>query len=111
MVTYGKELDIAVDLVRSASLITEWFKRKGFESFSKSDESPVTLADLASQIYIISQLKNHFSEDEIIAEEENIEFINIKAEDLINKCFSELNLRVLKDIKKNLQFRGKQSNR
>lgn len=111
MVEYSKELDFAIDLVRKASLITEWFKSKGFESFIKSDESPVTLADLASQIYIISQIKDQFSEDEIIAEEENVEFISIKAEDLINKCFNDLNLNISKDVINFIQYRGKHSNR
>ncbi|MFX0024737.1 MAG: inositol monophosphatase family protein [Candidatus Hermodarchaeota archaeon] len=111
MVSYDKELEFAIDIVRKASMITEWFKRKGFESFIKSDESPVTLADLASQIYIISRLKEHFPKDEIIAEEENIEFISIKAEDLINKCFNEINLKALKDIKNYIKYRGHHSNR
>ncbi len=108
---YIRELEFAIDIVEKASRITEWFRRKGFESFLKSDQSPVTLADLASQIYVISQLKEYFPEDGIIAEEENIEFVNIEAETLINKCFNELNLKKLTNLKNFVRFRGKPSER
>ena len=81
MSQYNRELKFAIDIVRKASIITEWFRKKGIESFSfkKSDQSPVTLADFASQIYLISQLRESFQDDQIIAEEENIEFIDLKA--------------------------------
>ncbi len=111
MAHYNNELEFAIDIAKNASLITEWFKSKGFESFLKSDQSPVTFADLASQAYIISRLNDCFPDDEIIAEEENIEFIDRKAELLINTCFNELNLKKLKNIKKCILFRGKPSNR
>jgi HAL2 family 3'(2'),5'-bisphosphate nucleotidase len=111
MSRYNKELKIAINIVRNSSLITEWFRKKGFESFSKSDESPVTLADFAVQIYAISQLKDYYPDDEIIAEEENIDFINNKAEDLINQCFNELDLQKIKNLKENIRFRGKTSER
>ena len=106
---YNKEYELAIDLVKKASQITEWFSKRGFESFSKLDQSPVTLADFASQIYIVSKLKEYFPDDEIIAEEENIDFINIKAEDLIKQCYSELNLKKIKNIKENIRFKGKSS--
>ncbi|MFX1379339.1 MAG: inositol monophosphatase family protein [Promethearchaeota archaeon] len=111
MSRYNEELKFAINIVREASIITEWFRQKGFESFSKSDQSPVTIADFASQIYIISQLKDCFPEDEIIAEEENVDFINSKSEDLINQCFSELNLKKMKYVKENVKFRGQSSER
>ena len=55
MSRFKKELKFAVELVRKATEITEWFRKHGFESFLKSDQSPVTLADFASQLYIISK--------------------------------------------------------
>ena len=106
MLQYDKELKIAINLVRNASEITEWFREKGFKSYLKDDQSPVTLADFASQIYIISKLKDYFYEDEIIAEEENTEFIDIKAENLIIECLNELNLGDLSNIKENIGYRG-----
>ncbi|MFX0154307.1 MAG: 3'(2'),5'-bisphosphate nucleotidase CysQ [Candidatus Hodarchaeota archaeon] len=103
------KLKLAVEVVRKATEITEWFRKKGFESFLKLDQSPVTLADFASQIYIVSQLKHYFPNDEIIAEEENIDFIDFKAEKLIKKCFNELNIEELKKIKENIGIRGPSS--
>ncbi len=108
---YNRELKFAIDIVRKASIITEWFRKKGIESFSfkKSDQSPVTLADFASQIYLISQLREFFQDDQIIAEEENIEFIDQKAENLIKQCFEELNLIDLEILKENIRYHGKSS--
>jgi len=111
MSQFKKELELAVELVTNAAEITEWFAKKGFESYLKIDKSPVTIADFASQIYIVSQLKEHFPNDEIIAEEENIELIDARTEYLIGQCFNELRLEKLKNIKENLGFRGKSSNR
>ncbi len=111
MSQYNRELKFAIDIVRKASIITEWFRKKGIESFSfkKSDQSPVTLADFASQIYLISQLREFFQDDQIIAEEENIEFIDQKAENLIKQCFEELNLIDLEILKENIRYHGKSS--
>ncbi|MFW9875658.1 MAG: 3'(2'),5'-bisphosphate nucleotidase CysQ [Candidatus Thorarchaeota archaeon] len=111
MSKFNKELRIAVKLARNATEITEWFRKRGFKSFLKGDHSPVTLADLASQIYIISQLKYHFSDDMMIAEEENIEFIDNKAESQIEQCYNELNLGDLTDIREKLGYRGEPSQR
>jgi len=111
MLRFKKELKIAVELVRKATEITEWFREKGFESFLKSDQSPVTIADFASQIYIVSKLNDYFPDDEIIAEEENIGYIDLKAENLIKQCFDELGVEKLKLIKENIAYRGKSSKR
>jgi 3'-phosphoadenosine 5'-phosphosulfate (PAPS) 3'-phosphatase len=111
MSRFKKELEFAVELVRKAIRITEWFSKKGFESYLKLDQTPVTLADFASQIYIISRLKEYFPDDEIIAEEENIDLIDLKSENLINQCFTELGLEQLKDVKENIGFRGVSSER
>ncbi|MFX0103971.1 MAG: 3'(2'),5'-bisphosphate nucleotidase CysQ [Candidatus Hodarchaeota archaeon] len=105
------ELKTAVEIVQKATEITEWFRKKGFESFVKSDQSPVTLADFASQIYILSELKDYFPEDKIIAEEENINYIDLKAENLIKECFDELELEKIKDIRKIIAYRGRPSER
>jgi len=78
MSRYKEELNLAADLIKNASKITEWFRKEGFQSFQKQDESPVTLADYASQIFIISKLKEYFPEDQIIAEEEDSVFVDKK---------------------------------
>ncbi len=108
---FNKELKIGIKLVQKAIQITEWFRKKGFKSFLKSDQSPVTLADFASQNYIISMLKDYFPDDEIIAEEESVDLIDEQAENLINECFSDLNLIDLDNIKENIGFRGLSSER
>jgi len=113
MSSYNGELKFAIEIIRKASLITEWFRKKGIESFSfnKYDQSPVTLADFASQIYLISQIRKYFQDDQIIAEEENIEFIDLNAENLIKECFEELNLNKLEILKENIGYHGKISER
>jgi 3'(2'), 5'-bisphosphate nucleotidase len=104
---YNRELKITIDIVRKASLITEYFRKKGFQSFIKQDQTPVTLADFASQIFLISELKQNFPEDEIIAEEENFSLIDEKAINQIKECFNELNFDD-EVVKK--ESRGVQSN-
>ena len=111
MSLYEIELKTAVDLARNATQITEWFKLKGFKSYYKDDKTPVTIADFASQIYIISELKDLFPNDEIIAEEENSPFVDDKAKNLIKECLSELNLGDLRSIKENIGYRGTSSKR
>jgi 3'(2'), 5'-bisphosphate nucleotidase len=106
---YNKESELAIDLVKKAYKIPEWFKEKGFKSFEKRDQSPVTLADLASQIYIIHNLKAKFPEDHILAEEEG-SLINTKSEELIYECFDDLKIKV-EDIKETLNYRGSLSAR
>ena len=111
MSKYNKELKLAIKIVKKAAKITEWFRNKEYKSFSKDDDSPVTLADFASQIYIIASLKNHFIDDEIIAEEEDIKFIDKTSQNVVLQCFQELDLSELHDIKKLIQYRGIPSHR
>ncbi|MBY8990088.1 MAG: hypothetical protein KGD58_04975 [Candidatus Lokiarchaeota archaeon] len=111
MTRYNKELTLAVNLVKKATEITEWFRSKGFKSFLKADQSPVTLADFASQIFIVSELQNHFSDDQIIAEEENLTYFGKKAENSVKQCFNELNIEGINNVKDYIEYRGKSSKR
>jgi len=111
MVAYDKELSLAVDLVKQASKITEWFRSKNSSSFIKKDDSPVTLADFASQIFIISSIKKYFPEDQIIAEEESSVFIDSDAENIIKKCYTSLKITFEKNLKETLNYRGSSSKR
>lgn len=111
MSKFEQEKKIAIDSVYKASEITEWFKKRGFKSFLKSDSSPVTIADYASQIFIISNIKKQYPDDEIIAEEENIENINQEEENIIKQCFDDLSLGELEDLKEIIKYRGDISNR
>lgn len=106
---YNKEYKLAINLVKKAYKIPEWFKEKGFKSFEKKDQSPVTLADLATQIYIISEIKNFFPEDKIIAEEEG-SFINLKTEKVISECFSDLDIDI-NNLHEMINYSGSETNR
>lgn len=111
MSSFNKELSLAIKLVKKASKITEWFRKEKILSFEKEDESPVTLADFASQIFIISKIKELFPEDQIIAEEDSGAFLNINAENIIKKCYNSLNLVFEDGFKDTLNYRGSISNR
>jgi len=111
MATYFKELSLAVNLVKQASKITEWFRIKNSSSFIKKDDSPVTLADFASQIFIISNIKKDFPEDQIIAEEESGVFLDSDAENIIKKCYTSLNITFKENLEETLNYRGSSSKR
>jgi len=111
LVGYRKELSLAVDLVKQASKITEWFRTKNSLSFTKKDDSPVTLADFACQIFIISSIKKYFPEDQIIAEEESSAFLDLDAENIIKRCYTSLNIIFEENLKDTLNYRGPSSKR
>ena len=102
----SQEKELTVEIVRNAIKITEWFRIKGFKSYIKQDQSPVTVADFASQIYIISKLKELFPEDSIIAEESLFSIVNHRDKKIIHLCYNELNLSVELDFKEILNYRG-----
>lgn len=110
MSKYQDELTLAINIIRKASKITELFKSHGFQSYKKRDKSPVTLADFASQIFILSQLKEKFKEDQIFAEEEGSLF-NEDIEVLIKKCFKEINFSLNEEFRALLNYRGPHSSR
>jgi len=111
MADFSDELNLATDLVNTASLITEWFRKEGFETFQKNDDSPVTLADYASQLYLINNLKEKYPEDQIVAEEKFNTYLNKNTQDVIKKCYGSLGLDPIEDIKKILNYRGPLSTR
>ncbi|MFX0187477.1 MAG: inositol monophosphatase family protein [Candidatus Hodarchaeota archaeon] len=111
MSDYDKELSIAIEIVKKASEITEWFRKSGFEIYKKYDKSTVTMADFASQIYIISKLKELFPRDQIFAEEDELNLVDHKAEEAIEQCFRDLNIDNIIDFKAMLNYRGKPSPR
>jgi 3'-phosphoadenosine 5'-phosphosulfate (PAPS) 3'-phosphatase len=106
---YQQELELAISLAKNSYKIPEWFKQKGFVSFEKKDLSPVTLADLAIQSYIIYNIKEMLPEDSILAEEEN-SFIDKDSERIILECFDDLKIKV-ENAKKIINYRGKFSER
>jgi 3'(2'), 5'-bisphosphate nucleotidase len=111
MTRYSNELSLACDLVKEASKITEWFKNRGVFEYKKRDQSPVTMADYASQIYIISRLKEKFPHDQLIAEENETGIIDENSANRIKTCFKELNLGEVPNIESSLNYRGPNSKR
>ena len=111
MSQYNREISLAVDLVKKASEITEWFKKKGVESYLKKDRSPATVADYSSQIYILSRIKENFPEDQVIAEENEAGLIDDNSANQIKECFNHLNIDGITDIKNLLIYRGQKSTR
>ncbi|TXT63645.1 MAG: hypothetical protein BAJALOKI1v1_690016 [Promethearchaeota archaeon] len=79
MTNYEEEISLAISLIKNALRITELFKRQVISSYKKADNTLVTTADLASQIYIVSGIKSLFPNDYIIAEENNIQLLTGKA--------------------------------
>jgi 3'(2'), 5'-bisphosphate nucleotidase len=105
-----QELNVAIKIAEKALKITEWFKTHTYVSFKKKDESPVTIADFASQIYILSELKRRFPDDKFIAEEENV-FLDDNTKISIDKCFNDLNIDIDQDLNDILNFKGGKSER
>jgi HAL2 family 3'(2'),5'-bisphosphate nucleotidase len=105
-----QEKDVAIDLAKNALKIMEWFKTHSNASFKKEDKSPVTIADFASQIYIISKIKEYFPEDRIIAEEES-SFLDENAKILISECFDAINIIINEELEEILSYKGGKSKR
>jgi 3'(2'), 5'-bisphosphate nucleotidase len=108
---FGNEISLAVNLVKKASEITEWFKKRGVKTYIKKDQSPATVADYSSQIYILNQLKEKFPRDQIIAEETETGLIDINSTNRIKECFKKLDITNINDFKNLLNYRGPKSTR
>ena len=108
---YYMELKAAIEIVNTASKITEWFRQVGFQSYQKEDDSPVTIADYATQIFIINKIMEQFPSDQIIAEEDDNSFLNHDARKSISSCYETLNIGENIDIGKSLMKKDKYSER
>lgn len=68
---YSHDLHIALLAVQRATLLTKSvFNSHAKGTLNKSDASPVTIGDFGAQALIIAALRQHFPNDEIVAEEE-----------------------------------------
>ncbi len=111
MSQFNKEISLALNLVKKASEITEWLKKKGVKTYIKKDQSPATVVDYCSQIYILNQLKENFPDDQIIAEENETGLIDDNTSERIKECFNELEIYDISDFKGLLNYRGQSSTR
>ena len=98
MKSFEKELKNAIETVKVATKITSWFSKVGFKSFQKQDNSPVTLADYASQFFIAFRIAQLFPDDQIIAEETNEVSLTAIELDTIKSCYDDLNIDVEIDL-------------
>lgn len=67
---FSSELKVARLAVQRASRLAKMVSEAGFQSITKSDDSPVTVADFGAQAIIISAIKNSFPNDQIVGEED-----------------------------------------
>ena len=64
-----RELKVAIELARRAGAAIESIRMRGFASDTKSDKSPVTEADLASDRILREGIERVFPEDALLSEE------------------------------------------
>ncbi|MFX1273661.1 MAG: inositol monophosphatase family protein [Promethearchaeota archaeon] len=110
MSKYSQKTEKIIDAIKDAMRVTEWFQKEGFKIYRKQDTTPVTHADLASQILIVSRIKENYPEDMIIAEEDQ-EFIDETTEKIIKRCFHEVGLNDSLDINELMGHKGIDSHR
>lgn len=95
---YKKELEIILPIiVKASNLCMEYRNSVDFEKDIKEDDSPVTVADVCSQILINKVIMENFSNDLIIAEEDMHSIVNDKMKEKIEKWLG------FKDWKKYLE--------
>lgn len=71
---FQRELEIAIDAVRRASIVCRGVQSGiAGDAISKDDRSPVTIADFASQAVVCRAIKDAFTDDPIIGEEDSAE--------------------------------------
>lgn len=68
---FEKELEVALAAVSAAARLCQWVQEEMVQddSVSKSDQSPVTVADFGSQAVVCRMLREAFPNDPILAEE------------------------------------------
>ena len=98
MTQFDNELKIAIETVKVATEITKWFSNVGFKSFQKQDNTPVTLADYASQFFITFRIAQFFPEDQIIAEETDEIKLSVNDLAMIKACYDDLNIAIEMDL-------------
>jgi len=66
---YEHELEVALEAAREAANILRHHYQRGAESWNKSEDNPVTVADLASDRAIAQRLRAAFPSDALLSEE------------------------------------------
>ena len=72
MISWQRELDVALGAVRNAAMLARDIRRQiGDQAFLKADRSPVTVADFAVQALVADRLGQAFPDDPLVAEEDS----------------------------------------
>lgn len=71
-INYNEYLVPACEIARAAGNIIMGYFSNGYSSTKKSDDSPVTEADIAANKYIIGRLADYFPHIPVIAEEDEV---------------------------------------
>jgi len=80
------EVQFAVETVRQASLLVREVERELVDhTITKSDKSPVTVADFAAQALVACLLERAFPNDPLVAEEDSAHLREPEAADTLNK--------------------------
>ncbi len=67
--SYDRELEVALEAARAAGAVLKRHYERGTEKWEKSEDNPVTLADLESDRTIAGHLHGAFPEDALLSEE------------------------------------------
>ena len=72
--TFDRELDIAIDLAHQAGkIMNRYFQSDGLNTEWKSDNTPVTQADIEVNKLVVKTIEDYFDDYEVIGEEESLE--------------------------------------
>ena len=89
---YAQELEVALAAVHAASTLCQSVQQHlVVDGLSKSDKSPVTVADFGSQALVCKTLREAFPNDPIIAEEDSAELRTEENAHLLEKVVTHLN--------------------
>lgn len=105
---FSRRYQTIQSILKTAKRITTYYYQSTIESYTKENQTPVTVADCATQIYLIDQIRKYFPEDEIIAEEDNAS-LDENMIDQISAAFKILNIEIDGSYENLIQFRGKPS--
>jgi 3'(2'), 5'-bisphosphate nucleotidase len=84
---FSSEVQIALQAVRKACVITKRLQEQiDIATITKTDSSPVTVADFASQAVVLQHLYQHFPEDLFLAEESSETLIPSVTEQIQQAC-------------------------
>ena len=85
---FSPEVQVALQAVRKACAITQKLQENisDIVTLTKTDASPVTVADFASQAVVLQHLKEHFPNDLFLAEESSSALLSPVTQKILDAC-------------------------